>query len=350
MGAKAPRQHRRRERVQAARTTARARPLARRLRQAAALVREADRIALLCHIHPDGDALGSMLAAYHHLKAAGKKVWASWGSAEVQVPAHYAFLPGVGELVGPESMPHDVPLAITFDASSRERLGSLGGLVERARAVVVIDHHSSCTLRGTIDLVDEGAAASAEITYRLLEEIGGEISPEVATCLYTGLVTDTGRFQYPSARPATLELAARLLRLGAAHLRVAREVYESEPFGLLKVKARVLERAVLRPGGLIFSYFLIRDLEECGVAAADTEPLIDALRTAREAEVAALLKEEPGGGVRVSLRSRGRDVRRVAESLGGGGHELAAGYTSRGPLERALAELEERLVAPAGPR
>ena len=310
---------------------------------AARVLTEAGEVAIACHVNPDGDAIGSVLAASLGLRKVGVATYPTWGSDPVRVPPSYAFLPGADGLLQPSDVPPtDVFLALDCGAADR-----LGVLEERARAatqLINIDHHPGNELFGTINIVVENASSTAELVARVLRDVGVEFDRDIATCLYTGVVTDTGRFQYASSTPDTLRLAADLLSFGVPAQEIAHEVFESSPFGYLKLVGRVLDRAHLFEGErFVYSWITLADLEETGVALDETEKLIDLVRSTRAADVAALFKEQPDGKYRVSLRSKGpRSVGAIARARGGGGHELAAGFTAD-DVERAAERIRAEL-------
>jgi phosphoesterase RecJ-like protein len=211
----------------------------------------------------------------------------------------------------------------------------------RSKTLIWIDHHASNEGLGTIPLIDPRASSTCEIVWRLLREIGGEVSLESAMCLYAGLVTDTGRFQYEAVTPDTLRLGADLREFPFEHTRLVQALYEDNGVAYLRLLGRALERVAVEPeADLVWTYVTQADLAEAGVHASETDDLIDVVRTAREADVTAVVKQSLDGRFKVSLRSKGgHDVASVAAAFGGGGHRLAAGYTS----EHGLAETVERL-------
>jgi bifunctional oligoribonuclease and PAP phosphatase NrnA len=285
-------------------------------------------VTVATHINPDGDAIGSLLGASLGLRAVGKATLASWGDRPAKVPEAYAFLPASNSVVQPEEVPAtDVFLAL--DCGGADRLGDLEPTAAAAGCSINIDHHPGNDLFGTLNVVVEDASSTAEIVVRLLEDLGAPIDRDIATCLYTGIVTDTGRFQYANATPEVLVLAAGLLRKGVDAPRIAQEVFESAPFNSLKLTGIVLERARLDEDmGFVYSWLTLDDLNATGVEAEETDKLIDSVRATRAADVAAMFKERPDGTYRVSLRSKGpRSVGVIARANGGGGHELAAGFT-----------------------
>lgn len=304
--------------------------------EAVALLRGADEVALACHVGPDGDALGSLLALALGLRALGKSVVASWGSEPFEVPAQYAFLPGLDLLTPPETFPAAPQVLVTFDTGSYDRLGTLADNAKNAAALVMVDHHASNTRFGTVNLLDVDAASSTLLVDELLRRLGVELTADVATCLYTGLTTDTGSFKYQATTPAVHAVAARLLDTGIDHAAIAREVWDTKPFGYVKLLGLLLDRATLEEG-LVWTWSTQHDFAAYGVTMDDIEGAIDVLRTTSEADVAVICKETPEGTYAVSMRSKGgADVGALAVSLGGGGHRYAAGFTSGADLATTM--------------
>lgn len=306
-------------------------------RDALAAINGAGEIVLACHQGPDGDALGSMLALQLALKKKGRDAVASWGSEPFTVPRHYAFLPGLDGLSPPENVAAAPELMITFDCGSFERLGTLESNARAATKLVVVDHHVSNDSFGQVNLIDPDVAASAVVVYKLIKRMGIELDREIATCLYTGILTDTGSFKYRNTTPEIHEIAADLLFHGIAHDEIARVVYDTHPVGYLKLLGVALERAEVVPdASMIWTWVTEDDLKRCRVGMEDTEALIDSIRTADVAEVACVLKQFDGS-YKVSMRSKGSvNVGAVCESFGGGGHAFAAGFTADGGDPRAI--------------
>lgn len=302
---------------------------------------------LTCHIGPDGDAMGSTLALALGLRKIGKSPIPSW-SEPFGVPKQYAFVPGQDLLVPPAKVPAAPEVMWTFDAGSIERLGTLEPAGRAARNLVVVDHHATNDSFGTVNLIDPKAAASAVLVYELLRRAGIALDKDIATLLYLGLVTDTGRFQYRNTTPSVHEMAADLLSHGVPQDEISRLVYDTHPFGYLKLVSTALDRAELVPkASMVWTFIMQKDLAAHEVGLEDTEALIDVVRTAAEAEVAAVLKETPEGKFKVSMRSKGKaNVGAVCEALGGGGHALAAGFTSaNGDAQAIIDDLAGRLAS-----
>jgi phosphoesterase RecJ-like protein len=316
------------------------------LDQAAETLETADEVVLVCHVNPDADALGSLLGLACFLGRRGKQIAATWPNGMSDPPRWLEALPGREYLVEPKKLPKAPSVLVTLDAADPARLAGLEHLLKKSATVVCIDHHRTNPGFGTINIVDGGASATAELVFRLIERMRGELTPDVAACLYAGLVTDTGRFQYESASPEVLRIAAALREQPFDHAGLAQILYEDNSLPYLRLLGKVLERAVLAPeADLVWTYLTRKDLKEARVAIQETDDLIDVLRTAREADVAAVLKEQREGGFKVSLRSRGKtDVASVSARFGGGGHRLASGYTSKHSLEETTKSLARALV------
>lgn len=314
------------------------------LDQAVVAIGQADSLVMACHVGPDGDALGSMLALAVAATDAGKKVWPTFGQP-FELPENLRFLP-LDLLVSPTEVPQEPETMVAFDTGSADRLGELAKVAKKAGIVVVIDHHVTNEGFGDIALIEPGLSSTAEMTLAVIQRLGWPITPTVATCLLTGIVTDTGRFQYSNTRPGTLVAAAKLVAAGAQPETIGQHVYDEAPFGYLAVAAAVLGRAVLEPDRrFVWSIVRPEDLAAGGIEKGDTDGLIDLIRLPRESEVAALVKVVDDTTVKASLRSRGKvDVGGLAAELGGGGHHNASGFTFRGSAEAAVEEIRRRLT------
>jgi bifunctional oligoribonuclease and PAP phosphatase NrnA len=313
------------------------------LDQAAEAIASAPSLALACHHTPDGDALGSMLALHHLALANGKQSVASWPEP-FQVAPHYRFLPGIDLATKPADYPAAPDLMVTFDCGSVDRLAELGEAARRARALIVVDHHSTNDGYGTINLIDPDAAASAVVVRRLLDRLGWDLSREAALCLYTGLICDTGRFQYDSTTPEVFTLARELTSFDLPIGPMNRQLFEEHRLAYLRLAGAALQRAEYDGDRrFVATWVTAADLAEHGVGLDETEGLIDLVRRTTEADVSCVLKETPDG-TKVSLRSvNGFDVGQIAIGFGGGGHKAASGFVSPTPIRVLLDEIRESL-------
>ena len=295
-------------------------------------IRSHDRFLLTTHENPDGDALGSLLAAKLALEALGKDV-VMYLAGETPLPREYAWMP-LEDLR--RKLPDDAGqrVLLALDCANESRLGPDPEVLHSAPLVVNVDHHHDNTRFGAVNLVVAEASSTGEIVRDLLNDLDVELTPEVAEALYIALVTDTGRFQYTNTTPKALRLAAELVEAGADVHKIFQDVYESVQFAKLKLLARALERAQIYEGGrLVISYLLRDDFAEVGAAEPYSEGIIDYLRAVEGADMAALIREPPRGDAsrRVSLRASADeiDVSKIARASGhGGGHRQAAGFSS----------------------
>lgn len=314
------------------------------LDRAAELVSGAPEVALACHVTPDGDALGSLLAMHELCRANGKPAVASW-SEPFEVGPHYRFLPGLSSATKPGDFPAEPGVMMTFDCGSLSRLGDLRGPATAARELIVVDHHASNTRFGTVNLVDVDAAATAVVVRRLADRLGWTLTRDAAICLYTGLVTDTGRFQYSNTTPEVFALAEELSAFDLPIASMSRQLFEEHRFEYLQLVGRCIARTELdRDLRFVASWVTEEDLHRHGCSLEETEGLIDIVRRASEAEVSCVLKETYEG-IRVSLRAATTyDVGALAGRFGGGGHRYAAGFLAPGTVADVLAALRDALV------
>lgn len=296
-----------------------------------------DRFVLTSHARPDGDAIGSALACCQILRLMGK-------AADVVmrdgVPRIYQSLPFSETVVQSERVNGNYEAAIILECDSIQRT-RLQGLENHF--LISIDHHLSGKPFANVNWIDPTAVATSEMIYRLAREAGVRISPEIATCLYTALLTDTGSFMFEGTNDRTFSLARELVLAGANPAYCARNIY----FGHSTAKMRLLGAALSdlhREGPLAWISVSQAQMEQCGAREEDCEGLVNYALSIQDVEVAVFFRELPEGRYRVSLRSKGAvNVAAVAERFGGGGHQCASGLSLPGPLsaaaDRVLAEL-----------
>jgi bifunctional oligoribonuclease and PAP phosphatase NrnA len=310
---------------------------------------EGHTIVCAAHISPDADALGATLALHTALRDRGADSIPTVGEEPLKVPAPLVDLPGIGELRGPSALPppNEVDLLVTLDAASLDRLGSVAALVHAGVPTIVVDHHASASPFGTVRLVAPRAAATVLIVDELLRRLEFPLTVEVATCLYVGLVTDTGRFGHSSTDRAAMELGGRLIEAGVAHDELTRRLYGTRSLGELRLLGRALDRLeFVAEVGLVHTHLTTDELAQAGASLEATEALIDVVRTADVADVALVCKPAADGRWRASLRSRGTvDVGQLASRLGGGGHAFAAGFTAMGEVADIVADVIDELHA-----
>ena len=305
-------------------------------------------VVLSGHVQPDADALGSMLALAEGLRRRGARVLPTFPEPFTLSPS-LGWLPGAEGLVPSSAVPRSPDVFVSLDAASPGRLGELAPLLDGARLSVVVDHHASNPGFGSVCVVDPTAPATAVLVADLLDGLGIVLDRQLATCLYAGLAADTGSFRFASTGPDTHELAARLLATGIDHSAISRRLFDTAPFGWLSLLSVVTGRAVLEPEvgkGLVWTWSSAAEAAEHGLPSDQLEALVDVVRSAEEADVACVLKGQEDGSWAVSMRSRGgTDLARLALALGGGGHRLAAGFTSELDRDATIALIRRELHA-----
>jgi phosphoesterase RecJ-like protein len=313
---------------------------------AVAALRSAESVLLIAHVTPDPDALGSALALGLGLEALGKRVQVSVGEPGFTVPPSLSYLPGQHLVVGPEKVSLS-DVVVICDTASRERLGVLSDAVEAASMSVVIDHHASFNGFGTVHVIDADAPATATLVLRILDLLDVELTHDIAGAIYAGIACDTGSFKYQATSSDTLRTAARLFDVGIDHADLARQIFDDEPFAALKVLGTALTNAVLDTqavGGRGLVYTSISAEQRGILPELALERVIESMRRASEAEVAAVFKQTDDGVWKCSLRSKTTvDVGAIATAHNGGGHKYAAGYTGGEDLDVMVTELKRSL-------
>jgi phosphoesterase RecJ-like protein len=313
-------------------------------REAAQLLDAAESVGVVCHVFPDADTIGAGLALALVLERSGKRVEVGFAKPSV-LPESLQSLPGGHLLVAPEAMRGDSDLVVTVDIPSLNRLGALSALADSCREVLVIDHHASNQLFGTANYVDPSADSTTMLVAELLDAWGKPLDQRVAHCLYAGLTTDTGSFRWASARAH--RLAARLLELGVDNASISRALLDTHPFSWLPMLSRVLSSAQLVPdavNGRGLVYAVVGHQEWRNARPEEVESIVDIVRTAAQAEVAAVFKEIEPQHWTVSMRAKSEvDLAAVAGVFGGGGHRLAAGYSAIGTADAVVAALTDVL-------
>jgi phosphoesterase RecJ-like protein len=300
-------------------------------------VREGERFLVCSHSRPDGDAVGSVLAMGMFLQQLGKR--ADLVTAD-RIPAAYRKLPGAGAIRTALRVhgPYDAAILLECDSFERTRLRGLESFM-----IVNIDHHASGHDWGHLNWIDRQAASVGELVYRLIRAAGAAITPEIATCLYTTLLTDTGGFIYGGVRASTFALAEQMVLAGANPIRISQDIYFSTPTSKLLLLGSALNN-LHREGRLAWLWITHNDMVRTCAAEEDCEGIVNYALSIADVEAAVFLRELPEQRIRMSLRSKGKvNVAAIAEQLGGGGHENASGCTVDGPLPRALDEILSEL-------
>lgn len=293
------------------------------------------------HLNPDGDSLGCTLAMTSLLERLGKTVYAY---AAPSVGKDLQFLPNF-EKVHIDTLPSsaDFDTVLLLECSDRKRGGDLEFILSQAQTIINIDHHLVSDAYGTVNHIDSGASSTAEIIFQLFEASEDLLpTPNEATCLYTGVVTDTGRFVHSNTTAEALRVAAALVALGADINTINQVIYFTKPYIELKLLGRALEKMEMRFDNKFSQIvFTLQDFESLGATPSQTQGIVSQPTMIPGVEVSALIKEEPDK-ISVNLRSRGGvDVSKIAQTFGGGGHARASGFKVEG---KTLAQVTEELA------
>ncbi|MHB0913406.1 MAG: DHH family phosphoesterase [Armatimonadota bacterium] len=305
-----------------------------KLSEAARIIADSGSFFLAGHTSPDGDCLGSICALTIALSRLGKSVTPVSVDG---VPDAYSFLPAVDRIQSrvPEG---EFDAAIIVDSDRPDRLGPSEEVLARCRRLIVIDHHLDGQWTAGVQLIDNRSASCGEIVYELLRELGVALDQEIAECIMTAVVTDTGSFRFSNVTPSTLRVAAELVEAGALPGKVAHAVYEARTPSATKLLGLALSKLTVTDGGRIAYAAITRaDMEAAGSDDSESEGIVNFVRSIRGVDVGILFRETLEGTVRVSLRSNdGLDVSQVARAFGGGGHKAAAGCTVEAELPSAI--------------
>ena len=300
-------------------------------------LKNAKTIVVLTHESPDGDAISSSLSVFHALQQYGKNV-------DVVIPEHakdFDFLPGADQILN-NGKEEQYDLAISVDCTDLKRLAGGKEYFETAKKTVEIDHHSVNAMFADYNYVDPVSPSCCQVLIGMFEYYGVEITKEIANCILTGMITDTGGFQWGGVTPETFEFAAELIRKGAKIKEICRKALRNKTKAHCKLERLVYDRLEFYENDKIaISYITIEDNQNTGAKLGDEEGLTEMLRDIEGVEVAVLLKEKEGkNGYKASLRSHETiNVSEICLLLGGGGHPGAAGCFIPGTLEQAKTKI-----------
>lgn len=307
-------------------------------------IEKAESIIVLSHVSPDGDTLGSNLALSIVLeKFFNKKVDSVYVG---MLPNTYSYLPNFGKLVDVQTLDKNkvYDLAIAVDVASKDRMVYGTVLFDNAKLRANIDHHKTNIGYGNINIVEQNSSCVGAILYKIFKDWEIDIPLDVARCLYTSLMTDTGCFKYENTKPETFMLAAELVRLGVSPNKEYRACYETKPQSMVQFQAYVVSNTVFyNKGKIAFSKITRSDMSKFNATDDYTEGIVEVLRTSKDVEIAAILKETKEGYTKISLRSKTVDLTPIVIEFGGGGHTFAAGCTIKKPIAIAFDKLLKRV-------
>lgn len=297
-------------------------------------IRKSNKIGVTFHLSPDGDALGSSLALMQSLKKLGKDCYII---SKEKIPEVYNFLPYADEInMSIGEVLDETDCVIVLDCGNLERIAGDLKLKSKHYVLINMDHHLSNDLYGDLNFVDTNAAAVGEIIYQIIRLMGIVMDKDMATCMYTSLVTDTGGFKYSNTTSVTHTIAGDLINIGIDFSDIHRIIFENKKYERVKLYAKAIDTINLMfDNKLCVMEVTKKMLNEVGVEPSDTSDIVSIGMGIDVVEVCALLKESDGG-IKVSLRSKkDLDVRKIAESFGGGGHTKAAGLFLKTSLDEA---------------
>ncbi|OQY59538.1 MAG: hypothetical protein B6245_06170 [Desulfobacteraceae bacterium 4572_88] len=311
-------------------------------------LRDSQSVLIASHVNPDGDAIGSLIAMGLALDALDKQTSLY---NEYKIPTVYRFLPSVERIVRHISDISRYDTTIVLDCSDCKRIGNLCSELGKGDSTLInIDHHITNTHFGDLQLIDTSACATTEIIYRLIRQMGIPMNEAIATCVYTGIFTDTGSFRFSNTNEAAFEICNEMVSLGVDPYNVAKHVYGQYSLGRIKLLNMALDSIEISQNGKISMMTVTREmLSETGTQPEDADGLINYARRIEDVKLAVLIQENQNGGKKkkrktggtelfhVSLRSDGTvDVASIAANFGGGGHQTAAGFN----IEATMTELK----------
>ncbi len=307
-------------------------------------VQKGSRIAVISHINPDGDSLGSLLGLSLALKKQGAAVTTFVND---DVPQKYRFLPQIDQVIRYDLNQRECfDICFVLDCGDEKRLGYSIDLLKKGRQIVNIDHHVSNAGFGDINILDPEASSTCEMIYRLItQEMEVDIDKAMAICLYTGIVTDTGNFRYDSTSPETHHIAGALLEKGVELKELTYHLHQNNTFGSMKLLGHLLAGLKTYFDGKVAVMEVTHDLLKAyQVQYDEVEGMINYARDIKGVEVAVILKELEAGEVKISLRSKTTfDVSRLAQTFGGGGHKKASGAVMAGTIQEVKDQILDKI-------
>lgn len=318
---------------------------------------ESERILILSHVNPDGDAVGAGLGLYLALNKLNERLTKEYESKEENylfkvvrfvlqdsIPKNLEFLAGSEMIEKDENVQskYDSDLVICVDAATDERIGSAKRHLEKAKFVINIDHHTSNTMYGDINHVED-ISSTSEMIYKLIKEMDIEVTKEMGEALYTGLVNDTGNFAHSNVTPKTFAMASDLLEKGVDNSKIVREFFSNKDLPSLKLMGLALQEMVFNADKKFTYFYLSKDaLEGVGGLKEHTEGIVNLINSYEKSEVSLFMREEIDGSIKGSMRSKhDADVNAIAKTFNGGGHVKAAGFTA---IDLSVEEIVEKVL------
>ena len=300
---------------------------------------EASSIALISHLDPDGDNLGSLTALSKSLLNLGKKVYPIEFD---KIPENLKFLPNLDLLS--DNTDINIDMIICLDCANYERLGQIDELFNKAKFRINIDHHQSNEFYGDVNIVKKGYSSTCELVFDLINEINLPIDKEISMSLLTGISTDTGRFLYSATTADTLAKASRLVENGADMMKINELIYQSKKFEAQLLENEILSKTEIYNDYVAFSFVMTDQLNKYNVEISDIDSVINTFRDTDKIKISVLIKQQTENEYKVSFRSKGNiDVGLIAKNLGGGGHKNAAATRITGNFETVSNKIKEEI-------
>lgn len=307
-------------------------------------LKQHDRLAIITHLHPDGDALGSSLALCLALRTLGRQAFVC---CQDRAPDFLQLLPCEGALFVPEEIPFEPAAVLCVDCAAASRFGRAAQLIRSYLPLACIDHHETNDLTCDAGLIDANAAAAGELAAAVIEQLGVSLTSEMALCLYVAISTDTGNFSFSCTTPQCLRVLASCLETGLDLDGMNYELFRKRSVARTRLLGRALSGIrYLNRGTIALIELKRQDFEDCGATNADTESIVNYGINTAGVDVAIMAVEQADSTVKFSLRSRGKvNVAQIARPLGGGGHDRAAGITLPLPFDQAVGQVLETVQA-----
>lgn len=302
-------------------------------------LKDANSIALISHLDPDGDNLGSLTALSKSLLNLGKKVYPIEFD---KIPENLKFLPNLDLLS--DNTDININMIICLDCANYERLGKVDELFNKAKYRINIDHHQSNEFYGDVNIVKKGYSSTCELVFDLINEINLPIDKEISMSLLTGISTDTGRFLYSATTADTLAKASRLVENGADMIKINELIYQSKKFEAQLLENEILSKTEIYNDYVAFSFVMTDQLNKYNVEISDIDSVINTFRDTDKIKISVLIKQQTENEYKVSFRSKGNiDVGLIAKNLGGGGHKNAAATRITGDFETVSNKIKEEI-------
>lgn len=300
---------------------------------------EASSIALISHLDPDGDNLGSLTALSKSLLNLGKKVYPIEFD---KIPENLKFLPNLDLLS--ENTDINIDMIICLDCANYERLGNIDDLFNKARYRINIDHHQSNEFYGDVNIVKKGYSSTCELVFDVINEVNLPIDEEISMSLLTGISTDTGRFLYSATTADTLSKASKLVEYGADMMKINELIYQSKKFEAQLLENEILSKTEIYNDHVAIGFVMTNQLNKYNVEISDIDSVINTFRDTDKIKISVLIKQQTENEYKVSFRSKGNiDVGSIAKNLGGGGHKNAAATKITGDYDAVLNKIKEEI-------